>query len=121
MNDKQKEWFKQYSESFGVREFFRFGFFLALWVILGVFALIIFENQKLIYIFFFTSFVFAIFSPRYKFTYSILRKIIGNDSMPPEPMPRSSTKIRHRREWWSYLPSLWWLLMLLLLLYALKR
>ncbi len=120
MNDAQKEWYRKYSESFGVREFFRFGIFLALWVILGVVVMITFENEVFFYIFFSIPFAFAVLAPRWKPTYSLLRKLLGNENLPLEPYPGPFT-IWKNRPWWSYLLSAWWIVMILLLFFIIRE
>lgn len=128
MNDEHKEWSKQYTSSIGVKEFFRVGCAIILWVFIGVGISLAFElngysiGSIIFSIFFIAMFVFPFIAFRYKPAYLFLRKVLGNKSLPTSPPPSSNEKtFRQPRPWWSYLPSLWWLLMLLLLLYIILK
>ena len=126
MDEEQQKWYKQYLSSFGVKEVLRAGCAILAWQFLGVaLALIIaipgkneIFAQVIFGIFTLSIFVFP-FLIRWRPAYSLLRAIIGNENLPTEPMPRSTTKLPHQpKPWWAYLPGIWGWLMLLLLLYV---
>jgi hypothetical protein len=122
MDDKQKEWYEQYSVSFGAREFFRFGCVFFIWMFMGIVLTFMFRSSTMLILFLVFPFMFAIVAQRWKPAYLLLRKIWGNENLPLEPMPRSTVKI-HRQPltWYGYLPGIWGLLMLLLLLYTIWK
>ena len=122
MDEEQKEWYKQYSASFGVWEFVRFGCFFLFWIFSGLALTSIFNNSAIFVIFFIAIFVFAIIASRWKPAYSLLRKILGNKSLPIEPRPHSIVKIpRQPLPWWGYLFGIWFLLLDLLILYIILK
>lgn len=122
MNDEQKEWYKQYSASFGVREFFRFGCAFFIWMIIGAVLAVIFRSSIMLTLFLIIPFMFATVAQRWKPAYFLLRIIWGNENLPTEPMPRSVMKIpRQPLPWYGYLPGIWGWLMGLALLYAVIR
>lgn len=123
MDEEQKEWHQIYSASIGASEFLRFGCFFLFWIFSGVALAITFNNFAILVIFFITLFIFAIVAPRWRPAYFLLRKIVGNENLPTEPMPRTTTKRpRQPLPWYGYLPSIWgWLMFLLLLYIILKR
>lgn len=122
MNEEQKEWYRRYSTSFGVREFIRFGCAFFIWMFLGVALTIIFRSSTMLTLFLIIPFLFAIVAQRWKPAYLLLRKKWGNENLPLEPMPRSTVKI-HRQPlpWYGYLPGIWGWLILLLLLYIIWK
>jgi len=131
MDDEQKEWQKQFWINFGLREYFRFGCAFIIWIFILVALSIAFafagysaNSTSIIFsaILVITIFVFPFIARSWRPAYSLLRKILGNDNLPMEPMPRSRIKIpRQQRPWWSYLPGIWGWLMLLLLLYVILK
>jgi len=122
MDDKQKEWYRQYSVSFGVREFFRFGCVFFIWMLIGIALTFMFRSSTILTIFLVIPFIFAIVGRQWKPAYFLLLKIWGNENLPAEPMPRSTMKIpRQPLPWYGYLPGIWGWLMGLALLYAVIR
>ena len=128
MNDEQKEWYKQYSSNIGAKEILRLGCAIILWIFIGfgisfLFVLAGYSNSSIVFVIFFIMlFVFPFIAFSRKPIYSFLRKILGNENLPIEPMPRSTMKI-HRQPlpWYGYLPGIWGWLMGLALLYAVIR
>jgi len=127
MNEEQKEWYKQYTASFGVRELFRLGFCTGAWMFLAVVAAAFFNFSEIFsgfvfIIFLATLFAFAIASGTWGPAYLLLRKILGNKNLPAGPYPRSTIKIqRLPRPRYGYLPAIWQWLLGLALLYAVIR
>lgn len=120
LNEEQRKWYKQYISNLGAKEFFRLAAAMIVWIFLGVVLSVVTRAGVLFAVFFFAMFAFAAIAPRWKPTYFLLRKIVGNQSLPLEPFPRNNGPIlpSQARPWWSYLPSIWWLLIDLLLLLA---
>ena len=122
MDDKQKEWYRQYSVSFGVREFFRFGCVFFIWMLIGMALTFMFRSSTILAIFLVIPFIFAIVASRWKPAYFLLRKIWGNENLPAEPMPHSTMKIpRQPLPWYGYLPGLWFLLLDLIIIYIIIK
>lgn len=96
MDDEQKRWSAQYTANIGVREFLRLFCAIMLWVLIGVGTSIVFDlagysfGSIIISIFIIMMFVFPFFAVSRKPTYLLLRKILGNESLPKEPYPRSN-------------------------------
>lgn len=120
MDNEQKEWKRQYYANLASREFFRLACAIALWLLTGIALTLVFKNRIFFDLFFITMFVFPFIAHWWKPAYLILRKILGNKNLPSELMPRNFINSQPRT-WWSYLPSLWWVLVLLLLLYAILK
>ena len=118
MDDKRKAWHTQFGSNFGAREYIRFSCVFILWMFLGVALSILLRSSTPILIFMFITFGFAVVATRWKPAYSFLRIILNNENLPAEPLPFIRTKSLQPRQWWSYLPGLWWLLIDLILLYA---
>jgi len=128
MDEERRKWLAQYAANIGAREVLRLGCA----IITGIFIsggistaldLAGYSNSFIISaIFFIIMFVFAFIAKSRKPMYSLLRKILGNENLPTEPMPRSPMKISHQpRPWWSYLPGIWFLLLDLIILYIIIR
>ena len=127
MNEEQMKWEKQFWTNFGGRAFFRFSCFVGIWILLAVVLSLFFHSSELISTLLFTAFLvslfaFAVFSRGWKPAYLFLRKVLGNENLPIEPMPRPTVKIpRGRLPWWGYLLGIWhWFLLLLVLFIVLK-
>jgi len=119
LDDEQRKWQKQYISSLGSRELWRLAVAVIAWLLIGVVISVITGSSVIFDVFFVTLFVFAFIAPKWKPAYSILRKIAGNEDLPTEPFPRATNRFSSQsRPWWSYLPSIWWLLIDLLLLLA---
>jgi len=119
MNEEQRKWRDQYLNSLGSREFLRLAIAIVVWVLVGIVFSILTSCSYVFDVFFITLFVFPFIAPKWKPAYNVFRKLVGNDRLPTEPYPRSpTTSSLGARPWWSFLPSLWWLLMELLLLLA---
>ena len=122
MNEEQKEWYRRYWASFGVREFLRFGCVFFIWMSIGVALTFMFRSSTMLTLFLIIPFLFAIVTQRWKPAYFLLRKIWGNENLPLEPMPRSTVKTHCQPlPWYGYLPGIWGWLMLLLLLYIIWK
>src|SRR5689334_6688772 len=113
MNDKQKAWNRQYTSNIGTKEFVRLGCAIMLWIFIGIGVSFAFElagysaSGMAFGIFIIILFVFPFIAYSRKSTYSLLRKILGNENLPIEPMPRSTVKLqREPRPWWAYLPGI---------------
>jgi len=129
MSDEQKEWSKQYTSNIGAREFLRLSCAIVTWIFLGAGVSVLFglagydSLSSIVFgIFFVALFVFAFISPRRKQTYLLLRKILGNENLPAEPMPRSTVKIsRKPLPLLYYVLAIWrWILGLLVLYFIIK-
>ena len=128
MDEKQKEWYQQYSSNIGAKEILRLGCAIMLWIFIGLgisvpIAFAGYSNGFMIFVIFF---IILLLSPFIAYSrkpiYSLLRKILGNENLPMEPMPRSTMKIpRQPLPWYGYLPGIWGWLMGLALLYAVIR
>ena len=118
MNDRREAWRSQFDNNLGVREVNRLGIASIAWLFLGVALAITLHYSGLILLFLLTVLAFAMVSRRWKPAYSILLWIANNEDLPAEPMPSVSANSSLKREWWSFLPSIWWLLIDLLLLLA---
>ena len=132
MNEEQKKWTEQAARNFGGREFLRFGCAIMLWVLIWIAVLVtlIYEGLKpapFISIIFgaiasIPLFLLPFVARSWKPAFWLLRKILGNESFPNKPYPRSRVKIpREPRPWWSYLPGLWCGLLTLLVFYLAIR
>ena len=98
MNDEQKIWREQYwTNSWGVREFTRIGCAFFIWQGIGIGLTIWSGNIGYVLVCVAIYFSFPILSMSWQPAYSVLRKIIGNNNLPTEMMPRN-------RKWWSYIP-----------------
>ncbi len=97
MNEEQKNWYQQYSASFGVKELFRFGCAFAIWQGLGIGLSLWSGNIGYLLIWFATYLTFQFLPAYWQPAYSFLRIILGNQNMPPKLM-------LHTRKWWSYIP-----------------
>jgi hypothetical protein len=116
LDEEQRKWLKQYNSSLGVREFLRVGCATTVWILAGLALSLLVDSSNLFTVFFLAMFAFAVVAPKWKVTYSVLRKILGNESLPVEPFPRPVNKpTLQARPWWSYLPSVWWLILDLIL------
>lgn len=117
MNEEQRKWRDQYIHSLGSREILRLAFAIVMWVFVGIALSILAGSSYLFDVFFVALFVFPFIAPKWKPAYNVFRRIVANDNLPAEPYPRStSTSSLRERPWWSFLPSIWWLLIDLLLL-----
>ena len=128
MDEKRREWRRQQSANFGAREFVRFGCAFIGWTFLGVAIGVALEvhdypgGQLVTGIFLLTAVMFPLVSLKWKPPYTILRRILGNENLPTEPMPRLSVRPRAEpRPRWFYLWVAWRWLINLLLLYAVIR
>jgi hypothetical protein len=124
MNERQKEWSRQYTSNIGAKEFLRLCCAIMAWVFVGVGISISLElagysgGSLIISVFIVAMFVFPFVAFSGRSTYTILRKILGNENVPKGPFPRFPTKIpREPRPWWSYLSGLWFTLMTLITFY----
>ena len=122
MDEERQAWHKQFGSNFGAREYVRFAVVFIIWMFLGGALSIILGSSVVIIMFLFAAFTWAAVSSRWKPAYSLLRIILGNKNLPTEPMPPGTLKSpTQKRPWWSYLPTIWWLLLDLLLLYFVIR
>jgi hypothetical protein len=122
MNDEQKEWYKQFSSSIGTKEFLRFGCAFVLWLLLGTTLAVLLRVPIIEVAFLLAVFVYAPVATRWMPAYRLLRRILGNREMPPEPWPRSAVSIpKQPRPWWSFIPSIWFWLLTILVLYLAIR
>ena len=118
MEQQRKKWLAQYAANIGAQEFLRLGCAILLWIFIGLgltvpFALAGYSNRFLIFVIFFIMlFMFPFIAYSRKPMYWLLRKILGNENLPTEPMPPSTMKIRRQPlPWYSYLPGIWgWLM-----------
>ena len=122
MDEEQRKWYQQYLASFGVREFFRFGCFLIFWISLAGVLTVILKSSMVFLAFFILMFMVAIIAPRWRPAYHLLRLIWGNQNLPYEPYPRSTTKFpRQPLPWLYYVLAIWrWLLALLVSYFIIK-
>ncbi len=128
MNEEQKKWSRQYSSNFGAKEFLRLGCAIIIWLLIGIGISIAFDlagyswGSIVIAIFFIAMFTFAFTAYSRKSSYLLLRKIIGNDSFPQEPYPRSTVKTpRQPLPWLYYVLAIWrWILALFVLYFIIK-
>jgi len=119
MDEEQKKWHEQYTHNLGLREFLRLGIAIIAWILAGIILSNITHFPSVFDGFFITLFVFPFIAPKWKLPYNLFRKIAGNGNLPEEPYPRSRiANSLGDRAWWSYLPSIWWLLVDLILLLA---
>lgn len=116
MDDEQKKWLTQYYSNIGGKEFLKLGCAVFIWVGTAI-ALSVVFNPGIFDIMFVAMFIIAYLCVKWQPTYLLFRKIIGNERLPVSPMPGRNKSIEHR-EWWSYLPSIWWILIDILLLLA---
>ncbi len=123
MNDEQKKWDKQFGKSFGARELLRFGCAFMLWIFLGV-AIAVLLNAPVIQLaFLLSACAYAPLTRRWRPAYRLLRTILGNKNLPPEPMPRSTAARPPRQPlpWWAFIPSIWFGLLTIILFYLAIR
>ena len=128
MDEEQKAWSKQYASNIGTKEILRLGCAIMTWIFIGVgvglaFDLVGYSYSSIIFVIFLVMlFVFPFIAPSRKPTYSLLRKILGNKNLPPEPFPGKLIKLQSQpRPWWSYLSGIWFLLLDLIILYIIIR
>jgi hypothetical protein len=98
MDDEQKKWQEQYwKNSGGTKEVFRFGCAFA--ILLGIGIGLYFWSGSIGYMLICIAFYFSFptLTAYWQPTYSLLRKILGNENIPPKLMPS-------QRKWWSYIP-----------------
>ncbi|MBI3162622.1 MAG: hypothetical protein HYZ23_08935 [Chloroflexi bacterium] len=98
MNEEQKEWYKRFWSSFGVREFLRFGCAFFIWEFIGLGLYIWLNNIGILIVFMSVYFSFPILTAGWQPAYSVLRKILGNPNMPEKIMPSKKN--------WGYYISL---------------
>jgi hypothetical protein len=122
MDEEQRKWQKQFSSHIGAREFLILAGVIMGWIFIGLLISLVTNSIGVIPIFFVTLFILAFFSTRWKPSYSMLYKLLGNENLPIEPFPRGfSIHSRQPRAWWSYLPSLGWLILEVILLILVIR
>ena len=131
MDDERKKWSKQYTSNIGAREVLRLGRAFVIWIFILValsipFGLAGYSSNSISWIFstilIITIFAFPFIAFSWKPAYSLLRKIIGNENLPTEIMPRSTAKgPRQPLPWWGYLFGIWFLLLDLLILYIILK
>ena len=98
MNEEQKKWQDQFwKNSWGIRELFRFGCAFIIWQAIGIGLTIWSGNVGYVLICMAFYFTFPTLTGYWQPAYSFLRKILGNENMPPKLMPS-------QRKWWSYIP-----------------
>ncbi len=123
MDDKQQKWLNQFWSNIGLREYFRFGCAITIWVFITAAASIVstYINHSM------SPIVFVVFSSaifilplllRWQPVYSLFRAIFGNKNLPIESMPQSTAKPSGRSSlWWFYFPATLFFLLDLVLLY----
>jgi hypothetical protein len=128
MDEKQKEWNRQYTSNINGTESLRLGCAIMVWVLIGVGASLAldlagYSGGSIIFgIFLIVMLVFPFIAISRRPTYMLLRKILGNENLPEQPYPGPATKIQHQSlPWWAYSPGIWGWLMGLALLYAVIR
>jgi len=83
MNDEQKKWYNQASASFGPNEFLRFGCAYMGWMIAGLILGFKF-NIGITIIFIGIAHVILWFAPYWKPAFTLARRLMGNNNIPPE-------------------------------------
>ena len=116
MKCEQKKWLNQYYSNFGGKEILKLVCAIFIWMGIAIALGIVFD-PKIIGVMFIPMFIASSLCARWQPSYMLFRKIIGNENFPPTAMPRRIKSTEHR-EWWSYLPSIWWILIDILLLLA---
>jgi hypothetical protein len=119
MDEKQREWQRQFWGKIGGREFIRFAIIFFVWFTLGIVLTIILRSGAFFLIFFLTTFgLFPFVCTTWKPAYSLFRGMFGNKNLPLEPMPRSWVKPHiEKLPWYAHLPGLWFLILNLILFY----
>jgi len=123
MNDEQKAWYERFGRSFGALEYLRSSCALILWMLVGAMLAGLLGIPIIVVIFLLVVFVYAPIATRWKPAYRLLRLILGNKEMPPEPRPPSTATISTQQPlpWWSFIPAIWlWLLAILLFYLAIR-
>ena len=110
MDDEEKEWYKQFSASFGAEEFIRFGCAFVLWQLTGFGLMLWLRNVGIMMIFLAPVFLFPTLVTRLQPAYSLFRKITGNPKMPNGLMPGT-------RKWYFYISPIIQLLISAILIY----
>jgi hypothetical protein len=122
MDEEQREWQMQFSSHMGVREVLILGAAMIGWLVIGMVIAVVTGFLPIYLIFLVFTFVFAFVSPRWKPAYALLYKLLGNKDLPTEPFPHGFRILaKEPRAWWSYLPSLWWLILDVILLILVIR
>lgn len=88
MGDEQNTWRKQYYSNLGVKELFRFGCAVSLWIVLGIMLGLILHSELILLVFTALFIIFGPLSLVWRPAYLIHRKILGNPSLPTGPIPR---------------------------------
>jgi hypothetical protein len=122
MDENQREWQKQFWTNFGGWEYLKYSAAFLLWNSVGIAVAVMLHAGAIYALFFIATFVFTRLAITWQPAYLVFRKVIGNDKMPSESMPRASVAVpRERLPWWAYIPSMWFLLLDLVLLFILIR
>lgn len=116
MNDERKKWLNQYYSNFGGKEILKLVCAIFIWIGIAI-ALSIAFNPKVFDVMFISMFIIAYLCVRWQPSYLLFRKLIGNENFPLTAMP-GRIRSTEQREWWSYLPSILWILIDILLLIA---
>ncbi len=128
MDDRRKAWSEQYNKNFGVKELLRFSCASGIWMSLGVALSVALAStgytaaEYVFLIFLITFFAFPIIAITWVPAYTLFRKILGNENLPAEPMPRSTVKTsRQPLPWLYYVLAIWrWILALFVLYFIIK-
>ena len=122
MDEKQREWQKQFWANFGGWEYLKYSAAFLIWNFAGIAIAVILHAGAIYALFFVATLVFTRLATTWRPAYLVFRKVIGNDKMPPEPMPRANVVVlKESLPWWARLPSLWFLFLDLVLLFILIR
>jgi len=98
MDDDQKKLQEQFwNNSGGPREVSRLGCALAVWLGIGIGLTVWSGNIGYLLICMAIYFIFPTLIGYWQPAYSLLRKILGNENMPPKIIP-------YKRKWWGFIP-----------------
>ncbi|HLO17989.1 MAG TPA: hypothetical protein VK206_24375 [Anaerolineales bacterium] len=128
MDDKRKQWSEQFNKNLGVRELLRFSCASGIWISLGIAISVAIavtgytRSEYAFLLFLITFFIFPIIAMTWLPAYTLFRKILGNENLPAEPMPRPTVKIsRQPLPLLYYVLAIWrWILGLLVLYFIIK-
>ena len=100
MDQEQKEWREQFwKNSGGTREVIRLGCAFVIWLGIGMGLYFWSGNVGYLLISMAFFFSFPTLTQYWQPAYSLSRKILGNENIPPRLMP-------FHRKWWNYVPLL---------------
>jgi len=109
MNQEWKSWEQQFFSNFGIKELLRFLGVFAGWQLAGFALSVLTGNVMIFFPFLLTAFAFPFVCRRWRPAYWLLRFILGNENLPPGPMPRRRFQPGAQHgSWWSHIAGFWY-------------